>query len=193
MSRTSVGAAGGLFGPVCFVIAWSTLGAQIDGYSYVRDAISEIARTGRSTHSAMTAGFAGYSVGMAAFALALYRRSRWAGSTALINAVATAGVALAPLGSRLSDQFHFVFAFIAYVSLSLLPVIATRRTGKSVRFASGLCAIAIAACLCASISVDESHGLYQRLGLTVGDVWTMAAATALIRLDRRTRFPESPT
>jgi hypothetical membrane protein len=178
-------AAAGVVGPVVFVADWATLGARAKQYSPVSDAISELARMHAPTRPAMTAGFLVFGAALPAYAAAL--RTAVPGRAwqfAAANGVATLGVAAFPLGTPTSGNIHGVFAGLAYASLSALPIAAAGALGDRplVARASRLTGVASAACLIASVAGPAHvHGLLQRAGLTIGDVWIVASAIWLIR------------
>jgi hypothetical protein len=130
----------------------------------------------------MTAGFLGFGAGVAAFAAStrgvLPSPARLA---AAVAAAGTVGVALTPLDTGV-DGLHGVFAFLGYAGMAAIPV----ASGVS-RRAAVVASTVIAAALVASSS-SLPTGLFQRLGLTVGDVWIAGTAVVLSR-----RRPSAPT
>ncbi len=177
-------AIGGVVGPLAFVTTWALAGSATPGYSPVNDAISDLAATHAPTRVAMTLGFVAFSAGVIPFGFAL--RAARAGP-AWIPAVATAGFTLAvaatPLGAPVRDVIHGTFASAGYVTLVAVPVLASRdlaRAGHAgwARYsrATGLLA---GSCLLAS-TLGPFHGLFQRVGLTIGDVWLVAVASQLV-------------
>lgn len=185
-----VGALGGVVGPIAFVAAWWILGARTPDYSATRDAISRLAATGAPTQAAMTAGFVTFGVGLPLFGLALraaLRGPAWV--LAAATGAATLGVAATPLGSPAGGSVHGAFAALGYASLAGVPLAAAgplAREGRRgwARF-SVLAGVTSAACLLAT-TVGPRHGLFQRAGLTAGDVWVLAFAVELLR-GRRTQ------
>lgn len=179
-------ALGGILGPVTFIASWAVLGEIATDYSPVSDAISELARTNRSTHVAMTAAFLAFAIGTGAFAWTLRRRingNAW--KIATTTAITTVGVACTPLGSP-QEPMHFFFAGLAYVSLALLPIVAARSFAGVARKASYGIGAATACCLLTSVIGSESvHGLFQRSGFTVGDLWIIATSIWLLRSSGR--------
>lgn len=180
-----VAALGGVVGPAAFVAAWSILGARADGYSPTADAISRLAATGAPTQAAMTAGFVVYGAGLPLFGAALRRRMRgpaWAFATA--TGVATLGVAATPLGSPGRDTIHGAFATLGYVTLAGLPLAAAvplAREGRRVWAGLSVAAGAVAAVCLAASAGGPRHGLFQRLGLTIVDLWVVVRAIELLR------------
>ncbi|HEX2700451.1 MAG TPA: DUF998 domain-containing protein [Acidimicrobiales bacterium] len=181
-------AIGGVVGPAAFVAAWSILGARTAGYSPTDDAISRLAATGAPTHAAMTAGLVAFGTGLPAFGLALRRTMAgpaWALATA--TGIAALGVAATPLGSPGRDGVHGAFAAVGYATLAGLPLAAVRplaaqgRTGWA-RW-STLAGAASAASLAATL-LGPRHGLFQRVGLTIGDAWVVATALGILRHDQ---------
>jgi hypothetical membrane protein len=176
-------ALGGVAGPLVFVGTWALAGVTIDGYSPVNDAISDLAAAGTSTHAAMTAGFVVFGLGLIAFGLALrVALDRRAGSAGVATGVCTLGVAATPLGGWSGDTLHAIFAILGYLTIVALPLLASKpfadRGRRGWMVAAQLIA-AVSALLLASSAVGPAHGLCQRLGLTVADIWVVATALSL--------------
>jgi hypothetical membrane protein len=178
-------AVGGVVGPVAFVAAWSLAGLSARHYSATQDAISLLAQTGAPTRAAMTTGFIVFGVGVPVYGRAL--RAAIGGPawiTAVATGVATLGVAAAPLGAPTRDTVHAWFAAAGYVTLAATPLFASVQLSRHGRRrwarASVLSGIASAACLVAT-TAGPAHGLFQRLGLGVVDVWIVATAVEMIR------------
>jgi hypothetical membrane protein len=173
-------AIGGIVGPVAFVSAWALCGWTTPGYSPVSDAISDLARVGADTRVGMTSGFVVFGIGVAAYSFAL----RWALTgpawmTALATAIATLGVAAVPLG-WFSDGLHGAFAGIGYLTLALTPILASRSlTGRVASVSLGV-GLACGLCLLATV-FGPAHGLFQRIGLGIGDAWVVASAVVMLR------------
>lgn len=171
----------GVVGVVGFVGAWAIAAQFVDGYSGVDDAISRLAAVDSPVRGWMTAGFVAFGVGVPLFAQAL--RTTLAGPAwiaATVTGLATLGVACTPLGRY--DTAHFVFATIGYVSLAATPLLASRtlRDRGEVGAArwSVACGLATALLLTASM-IDTGHGLTQRLGLGITDVWIVVVALGI--------------
>jgi hypothetical protein len=154
--------------PVSFISAWAVGGARTPGYSPVTDAISRIAAIGAPERVLMTGGFVAYGalalVGASGLGASVVRRIA---PVLVINAVSTA---------------HAVAAGIGYVSLAAIPAIAAgplARSGRRPAAAlSVAAAVVVGGCLAATLAADQS-GLAQRVGLTTGDVWLIAASLAI--------------
>jgi hypothetical membrane protein len=180
-------AAAGVIGPCVFIADWATLGARAKNYSPVSDAISELARMHAPTRPAMTAGFVVFGVALPAYAVALHRAlPGHAWKFAAANGVATLGVAAFSLGTPTSGDIHGTFAGLAYASLAATPIAASvvlRQQGhKALARTSIATGLACAAALVASVvGPDHVHGLLQRIGLTIGDVWLIASAISMMR------------
>ena len=177
---------GGVIGPVGFVAAWATAGAVTSGYSPVEDAISRLAAVHAPTRWLMTAGFVCFGVAVPVYAQALrdaLEGRAWLAAT--VTGLATLGVAAVPLDvSKTTDLVHGGFASVGYASLALTPLLgagplAARgyRRAASVSRAAGVLS---GACLAATV-FGSDHGLFQRVGLTIGDVWLASTAAAIIR------------
>jgi hypothetical membrane protein len=170
-------------GPTAFVAAWAVSGARTDGYSPVHDAISDLAAVGAPTRVAMTAGFVVFGVGLIAFGFAL--RTALDGRAwvaAIATGACTIGVAATPLGGWSGDTVHAIFAGLGYITIAALPLLASIPLASSGRrgwaLASRVTGVTAALCLAAT-TLGPAHGLWQRLGLTVGDTWIAVTALAL--------------
>ena len=181
--RRKVLLAGGLFGPASFITAWAVLSATTDDYSPIENPISRLAAAGAPTRAAMSAGFVSFGVGLLAFA-AGYRRQNVLAATALAaNGLASFAVAAFPLDTH--DSAHAVAAGTAYVTLAAAPLLTRTRGGV-------VAGVVTAAALAASVLTEERTGLFQRIGLTTGDVWIMASAVSLLRAGATTRESAAP-
>jgi hypothetical membrane protein len=173
---------GGVIGPVVFIATWAIAGAITDGYSPVDDAISDLAAVHASTRVAMTAAIVVLGVGLCCYAVALrvvLRGPAWI--AAAVTAVATIGVAIAPLDhSPAVDHLHGVFAGTGYAALALTALLSVAPSnGAWSRLAAitgTVCAVALALTLTGTAS-----GLFQRVGLTAGDAWVVASAAVMLR------------
>jgi len=182
-ARTRLLALGGVVGPATFVAAWAVCGATTDGYSPVHDAISDLAAVGAPTRVAMTAAFLVFGVGVVAFGCALRTALEGRAWVAAVGTgVCTLGVAAAPLGGWSGDTVHGIFAGLGYVMIAALPLLASiplaARGRRGWAIASRATGITAALCLAAT-TLGPAHGLWQRLGLTVGDTWIVVTALAL--------------
>lgn len=188
-SRSRWFALGGIVGPAGFVAAWVVAGcAAVHTYSPIDDAISRLAAVGSGTRALMTVGFVAFGVGVPLFGLALRRAvpgPAWV--AAVVTGLATLAVAATPLDrSALVDDLHAVAATVGYLSLVALPLLASRSFARSTVVGSAAWAawsvaagLVSAACLLLTV-VDPASGLAQRAGLTVGDLWIAATATAIL-------------
>jgi len=139
----------------------------------------------------MTLGFVVFGIGVVGFGVALRESTPGpAGVAAMATGLSTLGVAAFPLGSPTMDTAHAVFAVIGYVTLAATPLSAAgplQRAGRTTWAQySRVTAFVVAACLLASAFADR-NGLWQRAGLTTGDVWIVLCAVAMLRhrwLDR---------
>jgi hypothetical protein len=175
-------------GPVAFVGAWSLAGRSARHYSATQDAISRLAGTGAPTRVAMTAGFVVFGVGVPVYSRAL--RAALDGPawmTAFATGIATLGVAAAPLGAPTRDTVHGCFATAGYVTLAATPLLAARSFARAGRptwaRASMFTGIVSGASLLATVA-GPAHGLFQRLGLGVVDVWIVVSALEILRTGR---------
>jgi hypothetical protein len=185
-----VAALGLVAGPAAFITAWVVGGALAEGYSPVDQAISRLAAESAAHPEILTAGLLAFAGAMVAGAVGLH------GSTlhrlwpvALANTAAAIGVAATPLEhSDPLDSLHAVAAGSAYVALAAMPLLAAaplRRSGRAREATwSTVCGAAVAASLLAT-RFTEVGGVAQRIGLTTGDAWLLAAGIALFRAGRR--------
>jgi len=186
----------GIVGPAGFIGAWATSGARTAGYSSLHDAISELARVGAPSRAVMTGGFVCFGVAVPIYAVALRRNLRgpaWIG--AAVSGVATLGIALFPLGvSTRIEGVHNGLAALGYLSLVATPMLAVRplieaghcRAAALSAAVSGVAAVCLAATL-----LGPAHGLFQRSGLTLVDLWLMAGALTALRRDQAHRSANS--
>jgi len=180
-------AAAGVIGPCVFIADWAVLGARATNYSPVSDAISELARMHAPTRPAMTAGFLVFGAALPTYAVALRQAlpgQAW--KFAAANGVATLGVAAFSLGTPTSGDIHGVFAGLAYASLAATPIAASavlrRRGHDKLARTSITTGIAVGTALVVSVvGPTHVHGLFQRIGLTIGDAWLIASAVSMMR------------
>lgn len=147
------------------------------------DAISELARQGTTTQLGMTAGFIAFSVGVGGFAYALKEAfGTGPAAAAVVSAAATLGVAATPLGTPPGESMHFLAAGAGYLSLSAIPALAAASLPRrSRRIAVAVSVIAGASLVSSALVPDHWDGLFQRLGLTVVDVWLVVTALRLLK------------
>ncbi len=180
----------GAIGPAAFISAWALGGAITSrDYSPVEDTISQLAAVGAPTRPLMTAGMIVFGVALPVYAGAM-RRSlpgrAWI--AAATTGVATLGVAAAPLDhSDLVDGLHVVAAGAGYVTLAIIPLLARTAliaAGHHRLAAFGLATAAVAAvALPTSLAVSQT-GLFQRIGLTAGDLFLIASVPVVVKLLR---------
>ena len=167
-------------GPAAFITAWAVLG-RADRYDPTRDAISRLAAVHAPNRTAMTGALVVLGAGMAAYSVALRSVAGAAWLVALGNGVLTLGVAALPLGGS-HDTAHGVVAGLGYVTLAAVPVLAApgmaRRGRRHLARVSVAAGVVSGACLFASVAGARS-GLFQRLGLTVAQLWVVVSALVL--------------
>ena len=176
-------ALGGVVGPVAFVGAWTLAGDRTTGYSFVNNAISELAAVDAATRGLMTTGFIVDGFGLVAFGLALREvLDGRAWIAAVVTGAATMGVAAAPLGGWAGDNTHAAFAGLGYASIAVLPLLVAPQLARGVKIGWARASVGVgvlsAAALVAS-TIGPAHGAWQRLGLTVGDAWIVSAASVI--------------
>jgi hypothetical protein len=105
--------------------------------------------------------------------------------------VATLGVAAFPLHvSTTVDRAHGTCAGIGYIALALVPLLAAGTLASEGHHRAALLSRLVAAVSAASLVATpftEANGLFQRLGLTVVDVWLVATAVTLLLRPAATR------
>ena len=187
-SRSSLyraAAAGGVVGPAAFIGGWIAGAVTIDRpYSSVDEAISRLAAVGADSRPLMTVGFIGFGIGLPVYAAALRRAvagPAWISAAA--TGLATLAVAATPLDrSPTVDSLHGISAAIGYVTLAATPLLAARpliRAGHRLLACAGLVAGALSAVSLGLTTTPLPTGLFQRIGLTVTDVWVAASAVAI--------------
>ncbi len=185
LSRRRRLAIAGITGPVAFIGAWIAGGAITNRtYSPIDDAISRLAAVGADTRLVMTLGFIGFGVSLPMFAVAVrHHVSAPASFAAAATGLATLAVAATPLDrSDAVDMWHGVAATIGYVTLAATPMLAARPLLRRGHRALGITAIAAATVSAMSLALTTTSlptGLFQRLGLTVSDLWVVALALAI--------------
>lgn len=178
-------AVGGVVGPAAFIGAWVVGSVTKAGYSPVDDAISRLAAVGASTQPLVTAGLLAFGIGVPIYATALRRAlGGLAFVTAAATGLATIGIAALPLDrSAAVDTWHGAAAGIAYVTLVATPLLARRplrdRGHRRLAALSVLVAVVTGTSLALSFTALPT-GLFQRIGLTTGDLWIAASATAIL-------------
>ncbi len=189
MGRARWPAIGGIIGPAGFIGAWVAGAIISDDLSPIHDAISRLAATGAETRPLMTSGFVVFGIGLPVYALALRRHvpgAAWI--TAAATGLSTIGVALAPLDrSSAVDTLHGVFAGLGYLTLAATPLLAVvplRRMGHKRLARLGLLAGTVSATSLVLSLTGLPTGLFQRLGLTAGDIWVATSAVAMLTCRR---------
>ena len=178
-------AAGAIWGPGLFIIAWVVGGFMVPGYSPLEDHISSLAAVEAPSRVLMALGFAAFGIGVGTAAWPLRRVIGNPAAIALVvNAVFVLGVMLTPEGrSSNTDFLHGGFAFLVYLTLAVVGPLAAltfRRRGQSF-WAIGSLFVGAATAVFLWISLGEiNSGLFQRLGLTTTDVWLMALGNAFV-------------
>jgi len=180
-----LGAACGIAAPVVFVTGWAVLGARTAGYAPLEDAISQLAREGAATATAMTACFVVFGLLLPVWAGTLARALAVPALRPLVTltGLATLAVAALPLtrdGGQGQDAAHAAAALTGYVAMAATPLVAARGLRGWARSASLL--VGATSALALGWSVVSGSGGQQRLGLTVVDAWhVVLACTVLLR------------
>ena len=134
----------------------------------------------------MTSGFVGFAAGVGVFSLGLRKTLPGPAWIAAAGAsIATLGVAVFPLDrSDTIDGLHGVAAFSGYVALSLLPLLAAAQLAhqghRGAALASRACGTVSAVALLTTL-LGPAHGLFQRIGVTVGDAWIVWWSVSALR------------
>jgi hypothetical membrane protein len=177
-------ALGGVAGPAAFILTWTLASAIQPGYSASNDAISELAAVGADTRAFMTVGFVVFALCVFPYAMAL--RSALGGGawiTATGTGVATLVVAAIPLGqSARTDHWHGIVAVLGYTSLAITPLLAVRPLLERGRRGAASLSVAMAAVSGIALLLSDTTpltGLFQRIGLTAGQVWIAGAALTI--------------
>ena len=168
--------AGLIVGPAAFISAWVASGALTEGYSPIRDHISDLAAIGAPTRPLMNVGFTAFAVAVGLAASPLRRPLGTPAAVVLgANALLSIGIMLAPLGqSEQGDRIHGVVAGLGYLALAATAPAAARSLAKRSRplavASVGVGAVSMA-CLVASLVLKEQSGFWQRAGITATDAW----------------------
>ncbi len=177
-------AAGAIWGPGLFILAWVVGGFMVAGYSPVEDHISALAGVDAASRFVMNFGFVAYVLGVGSAAWPLRKVIGNGASVVLfLNALLVLGVLLTPDGlSPDADFLHGGFSILIYLTLSLvgpLAALTLRRRGL-IGWAIASLAVGAITSLSLWISLGETNsGLFQRIGLTTTDLWLMAVGVAL--------------
>ncbi len=181
---------GGAIGPVAFISAWAIGGVTTSrAYSPVEDTISQLTAVGAPTRALMTAGMVTFGVAVPTYALALRRAlpgPAWIAAAA--TGIATLGVAATPLDySELVDNLHRLAAGAGYITLAVVPLFARKAliAAGHVRFAAfGTALAAVAAVALPTSLVVSQTGMFQRIGLTAGDLFLITSVPVVRKLLR---------
>jgi hypothetical membrane protein len=190
-------AAGGVLGPLLFVSAWVVSGALRDGYSPVHDAISRLAERGAPDRWIVTSGMLAFGLGSLLLAAALKNDERLRKTSFGVIVVGLSAIAVAmfpcsegcPGLEELTDNAHALAAGVNYAAFTAAPLLtaaATYRDDRRFAAFSGAAASFAAAALVIQASGLGANGLWQRIGLTIDDIWMVA--TSLLFLLRRGPF-----
>ncbi len=180
-------AVGGVVGPAAFVGSWVVGGlATAADYSPLDDAISRLAATSADTRALMTAGFVAFGIGVPVYAAALrvaVGGRAWMAAAA--TGVATLAVAATPLDrSTAVDGWHAVFAALGYATIAATPLLAVsplRRMGHRRLAGTGVAAGVVSTIALVLTAGGRATGLFQRIGLTAGDIWIATSAWSIVR------------
>jgi hypothetical membrane protein len=193
-TASTIAAAAGIVGPACFVGGWLAAAALRPGYSSVHQAISQLARLGAPHRALMSGAFASFGLAMPVFAPRLARALgggkplRVAVTTAGLATLAIAGVPLSLAGGGTRDLVHGSLATVGYIGMvasATLGTLALRgQKRRAAAAASGAVAIVAVFALSAT-TFGEYVGFWQRLGLTVIDVWFAVLAASILVAERR--------
>ena len=172
-------AAGAIWGPGLFILAWVVGGFMVDGYSPIDDHISSLAGVNAASRMVMNLGFVAYVAGVGSAAWPLRKVIGNGASVALfVNALLVLGVLFTPEGlSSNADFLHGGFASLLYLSLAFVGPLAalTFRQSGLIRWAIVSLVAGAVTAMSLWLSLGEARsGLFQRIGLTATDLWLMA-------------------
>lgn len=179
----------GVLGPACFVGGWITAGSLTPGYSPVRQAISQLARSGVPHRVLMTSAFIGFGLAMPIFAKPLEEAvgGGWPlRASVSLAGIATLGVAAFPLtasGGHTRDRLHEICAIAGYVGMAVSPIAAGLALYKSRRLVPAAVSIAtgaLSAALLSATGLTPDTGLLQRSGLGIVDLWFMVMGVGIL-------------
>jgi hypothetical protein len=177
-TRQRMSSLGGVAGPALFVAAWVASGRRTVGYSPLGEPISRLAARRCACRPAMTAGFLAYTIGVGGFATRVDVLGRPAATATAANAVAMGALAALPLSDAGNNRAHVAAAGAAYVSLTLVPLLAAYRDRQAVhrRAAAATAGLAAGSFLALSVIHPSGQGGWQRAGLTAGQAWIASTA-----------------
>ncbi|MBA3235155.1 MAG: DUF998 domain-containing protein [Chloroflexi bacterium] len=169
--------AGVIVGPLVFISAWAVSGAVTDGYSPIRDHISDLAAVDAPTRPLMNAAFGTFGIAVAVAASPLRRLIGTPGAVLFgANALASFGIALAPLGRSVEgDRLHAVVAGLGYLVLAATapaaaPALAKRSRPLAVA-SVGVGLATLASMVASFVGPASTAGFWQRAGITTTDTW----------------------
>ena len=190
-------AVAGALGVVALTTAWVSAGAVTDGFDPVRQSISQLQRDGTTTGVVLTAAFAAFATGGLLLAPVLDRRLGRTPALALVLAsVATYGAALSPLGEVRGgpqDMVHLAFGSTGYVSLSVLPLLASRHLQGRARTASYVLGAVASTCLLGTVPAESVSGALQRVGFLAGHLWLLGFAVGVLRQPQEASIAAAPS
>lgn len=134
----------------------------------------------------MTMALLGYALGIGLWAGELEERlARPVAVAAGLNVVGTLAIAATPLDSALGGVPHAAAAGLSYTSLGAIPLLAagplSREGHRRAARSSVIAGTATLAALALSAFRAEGTGLWQRIGLTIGDLWLVGTAVWMLR------------
>lgn len=189
----------GAAGVIAYVAAWATAGTMIEGYSPVRDAISETFALGApaAPRLLMTAALVVTGLLLVAFAwvldLALPGEGRAAPVAAALSGVGTVAAAVFPCssgcpgyGTTFTDSAHTIVAGAGYLALILAPLFAAWRVRahapELARLSLLLGGLALLGFVVRNAGIGDAYGgLQQRVFNTTADLWYVAVAVWISR------------
>jgi Na+/citrate or Na+/malate symporter len=178
-------AAGAIWGPGLFILAWVVGGFMVDGYSAIDDHISSLAGVTAPSRTVMNLGFVAYIAGVGSAAWPLRKAIGNGASVALfLNALLAFGVLFTPEGlSSTADFLHGGFASLLYLSLAFVGPLAALTFRRRDLIVWAIVSMVVGAITAMSLwlSLGEVRsGLFQRIGLTATDLWLMVVGIAYV-------------
>ena len=195
--------------PIVFAVLVTVAGFQYEGYSHLRQAISELGGAGAENAIIQNANFLIIGILVLAFAVGLYRGigsgSRSIIGPALIGVFGvSSGIANALLPCDLGCEFesltgtlHNVTGLLGFIAAIAGIFVISRRFKSDIMWRSlyrfswitgvaTLVSLVLWIAIAKAAEVDAANGLLQRLFIGVWFIWIEVIAIRLFQISRRT-------